>query len=216
MNFEEKLKRVVDEYNNLLGSAPENQTSEEIDSNRKEILKIHPNISKEKFEERRIRLKEYRIPFPGGKKIFNEHPLAKLRYDMCPDDGEVDVYYYYSCSYPTSVEEIALEFHPGLTPPIIQPENDFWRKRGGQWVGDAMYNESKHGIIYAFLADGNGKFYSKRESVEKAKSLVGVGTWSLRIQDYILTIKFPVTALGSGEVTAFFKHMDYDGLDEMF
>lgn len=215
MNFEEKLKKVIDEYSGLLESAP-NPTLEKINALRKEILRVHPNISKEKFEDGGIRIKGYHIPFPQGKKIFNEHPLAKVRYDECPDDGEVDVNYHYFWSYPTLISEIVLDFHPGLTPPLLQPENDFWRKRKGlSCAGDAMYNESENGIIYAFLANGKGKFYSKSNGVERTESLIKVETWSLRIHDYISSIEFPTKALGSGEVTAFFRHMNYDGLDGM-
>jgi hypothetical protein len=216
MTFEEKLKKVVDEYNSLLSSAAENSAPIEVAFIRTEILRMHPNVSREKFEESWIHLQKYRVPLPlpYGKKIFNEHPLASVRYDDCPDDGEVDVNYHYCLTFPKIIEEIVLDFHHGLTPSVLQPENDFWRKRGGQWVSDAVYNESEHGIIYAFLADGKGKFYSKRNGVERAESLIKVRTWSLRIHDYVSMITFPVRALGSGEVTAFFRHMNYNGLDD--
>ncbi|MFH0700911.1 MAG: hypothetical protein V2A62_00575 [Candidatus Woesearchaeota archaeon] len=201
MTFEDTFKRVVEEYRTLINR--EMFSSEEVTG-------IHTRLQAGNYQfSPDGSLKTYSIPFPGGETIYNEHPLSSVRYES-PLPGRIDVGYDSS-----RVSKIYLTFWPGLCPRMMN-KKDFWRHRKG-FDAEVTENRTKEGVLYAQLGQvGSGVFFSRPALRKHKRSSLLFKTWSLRIPEYISEIKFPVEILGDGELTAFFRHVNYDGLEKLF
>ncbi len=197
MNFELRLKEVVDDY---LSKTRSGSISEE------EMIAIHQPLIPLSYNFRSGYIDFYSITFPGGKKAYNEHPLNRLPYPKVSDDGIISVSY----NQP-KVDTIKLSFSPGICPRM--QDGKFW-KHVPECYPDVVDNTSDFGYMYGSTGEGKGHFWKadKRES----ESQITFKLWSLRVDNYIAMIKFPVSILGEGDLTSFFQHVDYDGLEKLF
>ncbi|MFA6461940.1 MAG: hypothetical protein WCV90_06775 [Candidatus Woesearchaeota archaeon] len=198
MNFELRLKGVVEDY---LNKTRRGSISEE------EMIAIHQPLMLLSYHFRSGYMDSYSIPFPGGKKAYNEHPLNKAPILDVLDDGTISVAY----NQP-KVDTLRLSFSPGICPRM--QDGKLWKQVGHGCYPDVVDNTSDFGYMYGSTGEGKGHFWK----IEK-KGMASDFTfklWSLRIDDYITGIKFPVSILGNGDLTAFFQHVDYDGLERLF
>ncbi len=231
MNFEQRLEKAFNETLKLVGD----EGFESLDSGK--FLEAHKNLSLKPDIPIETWKKgvQYYIALPGaferlhGKVGDDPHELAQIVYSK--KSGT-------EYSLDKSTHNISITFFPGLEPPIINPQG----KSDGmrvyrRWIhlgSDLFRSETKEGSMDISFADtGNGcyvptnireqeeKYYADEDYDEDTSDptnmLIKVSVrdpQQIEREEYVGTIKFPNLILGRGDLTSFFNHMQYDGLEQ--
>jgi len=230
MTLEKALLKTIGEYEELLRTG---EVSPE------EITRVHERMKvlrgrMDHFDEDPRLVKRYKICHPNARIIRKGHAIPGYEaVRPTPDeepDGEIEIDYGWDGEKVKGVSIWAINFFF----PRSNEDGEWWERPRGQ-NSDYVNNETEFGFIHGLLADGKGSFFSagsieldpktapeysiERFNMRREKDArkIKLGMMDTMIKDYtVRQLRISRVSLEKGDLTAFFNHIDYKLLDEMY
>ncbi len=227
MTFEKTLLRTIEEYEQLLGTG-------ELGAKDSRILDLH-----QRMKPLRDRLdfvaddsplvKNYCIIHPNSRIIRNAHSTSTISTD--PANGEIEVSYIWEKN---KVEKVHLSVTDFFFPRDLG-NGEWWQKNPNVPAGDYGFSEDRYGYISSLRAEGKATFYSQEireldrqprpkdfseqllryHELEERK--IKLQLWQAMTRDEAIRgVVVSRMSLDKGDLTAFFNHIDYKLLDEVY
>lgn len=221
MSLERALLKTIEEYEKLISEG--NTTP-------KAIQEIHqrmkPSRDIELTPDGEVRF--YDIVHPNSKPIRNDHSSSQMSYKE--SDGRIRVNYIIEQGKITSVYlHIQDFFFPQ------SDENGVWWHGDEDMARDYGENETEYGFMHTLKAEQKGSFFPQEARDinldeldkhsddyfialhEKEARKLKLFIWDAMLRDFAIRgVTVPRISLEKGDLTAFFKHINYDLLDEVY
>jgi len=219
MNFEEALKKVADEHTRFMQAlSADDANVERVQTEFQES--VDGIIETDDFFFGDDGTLDYvMVRFPEGKFRYYDYGVRNRKPDdvkgySLPDyegkqrAGDIELY------LPRDENgTLSLLFFPGLIPQEM-PDGNIWTvmpEFGSN--SDFRKNETRFGWMQVSLGEYKGKFCKKTDGKTDLDVRIHL-TLSSGFVDYrIVAIKVAAQSLGQGELTSFFRHVDYELLD---
>jgi len=221
MSLESALLRTIEEYEWLLSSGE--ASSEDIARIHQRMKPVRDLVYEEGSE---TLIDKYDIQHPNSREIRNRHSTSPANHP----DRPITINYIWKDGKIAEVFIYAGDFFF----PRCDDEGKWWHERE-RHLSDYGYNETEFGYMSALRADGSGAFFSsglrdldsvktkpfsakeQRLYFEKKTRKIKLRLWNTGLRDEgIKAITVSRISLEKGDLTAFFKHIDYHLLDELY
>ncbi len=215
MGFEDILKGVVQEYEVILQARTKDNDiltfdTADIEAYQQTVAGIHKRVlgSDPEFFDKGL-FQMCHIPFPEGDVLYYGVDNVPLR----GGSPHICLHYKYTSVNPCASEDcvidnVCLTFFPGLWPTPRTKTEEMWEEQGLNLI-----SRSEHGFIGILPIKYSGNFYPTHDELSR----VGIKANLLLPNNdpHIFTIKVSPKVLGKGSLTAFFKHVQYDWLEQL-
>ncbi|MFA6461362.1 MAG: hypothetical protein WCV90_03780 [Candidatus Woesearchaeota archaeon] len=226
MSFEKTLLKTIEEYERLLRTG-------ELVAKDSRILTLHQRMKplRERIdlvEDNPRLVKDYKIVHPNSRIIRNAHSTSIISTD--PASGEIDVNYVWEANRVEKVYLFAIDF---FFPRDLE-NGEWWQETHDGRAADYGFSENEFGYTSALRAEGKGTFWSQEvrhlegadsadlttrilANQEKETRKIKLQLWQTQTRDEAIRgVVISRMSLEKGDLTAFFNHIDYKLLDDLY